>query len=230
MVTPSHTNRSDFNDASERLAAFLATQLIPFVKALYKVVTTPPPKKKDDQMKVEENEEEAKIQQLQQLPWVVNETIMFRNMVDSRQYLRKSHEIMVQKILLLNNPKCTASEKLLKDRGPGLMLLIWCATGTFMDALEFDCQGEVQIIQSKYAHIKAGEIKTSVRGLSDGKAQLKRRYKIIKLCLEVIYHIREMDFEGIVYYTTSDRNAVAPQAEYINNNKFPHMTISFVKV
>eukprot|EP01031_Cornospumella_fuschlensis_P025840 gene25840-31207_t len=83
-----------------------------------------------------------------------------------------------------------------RSDGPGLSILVWCATsgadscGEFLDELPVDCFGEVDLLLTTHrAVVMEAEIRTSAEDIPTAKKQLIRRFKIVAMCLEAMHNI-----------------------------------------
>jgi len=91
---------------------------------------------------------------------------------------------------------------------------VWAATGEFLNELEIDCRGKIDIIkENKVAVVMGAEIKTSASAIGDAKKQLLRRFKIIRLMLEIVEGIEEKNtiYIGRVFYREGGKNGWIPR-------------------
>eukprot|EP01031_Cornospumella_fuschlensis_P032119 gene32119-38842_t len=154
-------------------------------------------------------------------PWVVDGSVNPANIKACSRDLTPSQRRIQKRIAMAAKESAKGQDSKLmstlkSSSGPGLSIFLWCACGEFIDCLELDCRGKVELSGPKNAIIMGAEVKTSSSAIPAAKKQLRRRFRIIAKCLEVVRGITRKNciFVGRVLYRTVPTNMIVVESEF----------------
>eukprot|EP01031_Cornospumella_fuschlensis_P024684 gene24684-29827_t len=199
LCSPHEYSHEDVIAGESQLEQFARDRFVAFVKAFYEHLC----EIVDDPSRV-----------LAHNPWVVpgagaEEVIVIGNVKSSSVVLSNSQNAMRNRILYALEVRDTIMSPFRRSAGPGLSIVVWCATsgadscGEFLEELQVDCFGEVDLLLTTHRAVVMGaEIKTSAEDIPTAKKQLIRRFKIIATCLAAMHkiHTEKSIFVGRVFY------------------------------
>jgi hypothetical protein len=167
-------------------------------------------------------------------PWVVLGEIVVENIKASGGVLNSSQNSMKKRILNALESDNSIMSPFRRSAGPGLSVIVWCATkttgesGEFLGEVEVDCRGKVDLLlTTRRAVVMGAEIKTSATDIPRAKKQLIRRFKIIATCLNVTHNITPNNciFVGRVFYRNVAERSIVATSEDASGNDL--VTLSF---
>lgn len=142
-------------------------------------------------------------------PWVDATGIVWRNIGTCVTFANSDGNIgvLVSKLLCASPQKSHEIDPLLRTNGPGLSVVVWLATGKFVNELECDCRGRVDLLQmpSNGAVVLGAAVKRSSSAFGEAKRQLTFRFKVIGFILERVCSVprASLVFIGRVFYSNS---------------------------
>jgi len=152
-------------------------------------------------------------------PWVTDDgKIDYRNIGATFEHVKADGTLgqLVKKVLFANPTKDHEMDPLLRSDGPGLGVVMWLAAEKFVDELECDCRGKVDVLEpTRRAVVMGAEVKTSSSAIPDAKLQLVTRFKVISFLLAIMYNIDPnlIIFIGRVFYRKVPKGAHPAEAE-----------------
>lgn len=156
--------------------------------------------------------------------WVEEKEIKWSRIGQSLAIIKSDGHLaeLVKKVLFVNPKKSHAISPFMRSDGPGLGVCVWSACGEFVDELELDCRGKVDLLSLGQKNVEYGkavvmgaEVKRSSTAFSEAKKQLLRRFKLIAFTLKLLYGMEQSSiiFIGRVFYRHVPANAKPESSE-----------------
>lgn len=139
-------------------------------------------------------------------PWVEQKEILWQNIGASFALVKADRNVgtLLTKVLFANPKKKHEMDPFLRSDGPGLSVIMWLATKKFVDELECDCRGKIDLLlPTLRAVVMGAEVKRSSGAIGEAKRQLIIRFKLISFILGRVYGIPSAStiFIGRVFYS-----------------------------